>query len=109
LQLIDKHPKMPRATLAISRAKVYDSGMIYVLSGGFAIVAVAGQALLTRAVARAASGMVRGVLLSIKFPLWAGFFIALAAAGRGALLLGGATAIAGYLALALWWMTRLQR
>jgi hypothetical protein len=72
-------------------------------------VAAAIQATLTWALARAKSGAVRGGLLFIKFPLWAGFFIALAGGGTVALCLGGGVALLGYLGTALWWMKRMSR
>ncbi len=75
--------------------------MTYVFAGGIAVLVVIVQARLLRAVARATSGAVRGALLSIKLPIWAGFFIALALWGKGELLVGGLVAGAGYLAFAI--------
>ena len=83
--------------------------MIYALSVGFAVIMVAAQGLLTRTVMRAATGAARGAWLCAKFSLWVGFFIALALAGRPALLSGGPVASGGYLALAIRMMLRIRR
>ncbi len=74
--------------------------MSYLIACVLAVVQVAAQAWLTRVVSRASSGTVRALLLSIKLPLWVGFFIALTACGKAALLLGAGVAIGGYLLIA---------
>ena len=58
------------------------------------------QALLLRAVLRAASAAARVALLVVKLPLWAGFFIVLALVDRRALLAGGITAGIAFQAVA---------
>ena len=83
--------------------------MIYALSGCSAVVMVVVQGVLMRAVARARTSATRGVLLSVKFVLWTVFFVLLALADRRALLSGGSVAAGGYLALAIWRMTRINR
>ena len=70
--------------------------MAYVIAVGAAIAMAAVQALLLRAVARAASAVARAGLLAVKQPLWAGFFIVLALADKGALLTGGLAAGAAF-------------
>ena len=79
--------------------------MIYVIAIGSAIGVAFVQALLLRAVPRAASVASRVALLAVKLPLWAGFFIALALADRRALLAGGVTAGIAFPAVA-WRMFR---
>ncbi len=74
--------------------------MSYLIACLLAVVQVAAQAWLTRAVSRASSGAVRAILLSIKLPLWAGFFIALTQCGASALLVGAGLAMGGYLLIA---------
>lgn len=102
-------PAKVSGVLALPPGKVYCSLMIYVIAGGFAILVVAAQAMLLRAVTRTASGAMRGALLSVKLPLWAGFFIVLALVDRQALLAGGAVAGVAYPGMTIWWMLRLRK
>ena len=66
--------------------------MMYAFAVCLAIVVAVVQALLLRAVPRAASAAARGALLAVKVPLWAGFFVLLALADRRALPAGGIAA-----------------
>ena len=81
---------------------MYFTTVIYAALSAIGIVIL--QAALTRGVARASSAAKRGVFLAIKFPIWAGFFAALASAGRDVFLAGSGVAIAGYLFVAARWM-----
>lgn len=83
--------------------------MMYAIAIACAIVMIAAQAVLTRAVSRSRSAVLRGILLGIKFPLWAGFFLVLAIWAAQALWVGGLVVIVGYLAITMHWMIRSHR
>lgn len=83
--------------------------MMYAIAIAYAIVMIAVQAALTRAVSRSRSAVLRGILLGIKFPLWAGFFLVLAFWEVQALWTGGLAVIVGYLAITIGWMIRAHR